>query len=57
MLAADSRGQILPSASFVMFHGEIQGEVRDEEMTEQKMMHLATGGDSWLAEGVEKHEV
>jgi ribose transport system ATP-binding protein len=43
--------------TFVMFHGAMQGEVRGQEMTEQKIMHLATGGDSWLVEGVEKHEV
>lgn len=36
----------------VMFHGKVQGEVQDEEMTEQTIMHLATGGDSGLKKGV-----
>lgn len=39
--------------ALVMFHGVIQGEVRDEEMTEQTIMHLATGGDASLKRGVQ----
>lgn len=30
--------------SLVMFHGKIMGEVRGEEMNEQNIMYLATGG-------------
>ena len=42
--------------ALVMFHGVIQGEVRDEEMTEQTIMQLATGGDSVLEKGVQHNE-
>ncbi len=40
----------------VMFHGVIQGGVRDKEMTEQTIMHLATGGDSHIEKGVLQNE-
>ena len=40
-----------------MFHGTIQGEVRDDEMTEQTIMHLATGGDSGLEKGVQQNDI
>lgn len=43
--------------ALVMFHGAVQGEVRGEEMSEQTIMHLATGGDSVLERGVQHHEV
>lgn len=43
--------------ALVMFHGTIQGEVRDEEMTEQTIMHLATGGDSGLEKGVQQNDI
>lgn len=42
--------------ALVMFHGVVQGEVKDEEMTEQTIMHLATGGDSGLEKGVQHNE-
>lgn len=37
--------------ALVMFHGMVQGEVRGVEMTEQKIMHLATGGNSSIERG------
>lgn len=35
----------LCSRAYVMFHGKIQGELPEEEMTEQEIMRLATGGE------------
>lgn len=31
--------------ALIMYHGHIQGELLNEEMTEQNMMHLSTGGE------------
>ena len=32
--------------TFVMYHGEIRGEVKGREMTEENIMRLATGGEA-----------
>lgn len=40
--------------ALVMYHGAIQGEVRDEMMNEHTIMRLATGGE--LSEEKEVHQ-
>lgn len=38
--------------TLVMYHGKVQGELQGEEMTEQEIMRLATGGEMRKGEAV-----
>lgn len=38
--------------TLVMYHGRVQGELQGEEMTEQEIMRLATGGEMRTGEAV-----
>lgn len=38
--------------ALVMYHGVIQGEIRSEQLSEQNIMHLATGGELGEEKGV-----
>ncbi|MUK87540.1 ATP-binding cassette domain-containing protein [Ornithinibacillus sp. L9] len=42
--------------ALVMYHGVIQGEVRDDRMNEQEIMRLATGGDFGLERREHQYE-
>lgn len=51
IILSNEAGEIIRTCdrTFVMFHGQIMGEMGIEDMTEEKIMRLATGGD--LTEG------
>ncbi|CEI82184.1 Arabinose import ATP-binding protein AraG [Oceanobacillus oncorhynchi] len=39
----------LCNRTYVMYHGQLQGELKGEAMNEQAIMELATGGDAFIS--------